>query len=404
MHLIGVAQDSNFSRMYRIKKVSVKWLSLCKRGANQMPVLYKSEDGTASVQTIVKEMDSFDEQGELLAIGYIPEYVDSHGHGADASVCKEMAHTFMRNGAKLDIRHNNKLIARDRAYVAESFIIQPDDPRFRDIKDYSGNPVDPTGGWATLIKIEDPELRKLYREEGWDGVSFEGPAQLEKDESPDFEKISKALKSFTDRLNQESEDMKPEELEAILKKQGDSTVAALKEAISPLVTELKKTTDALAKDADEADTEPDEKGAKDKSKKTDLAKSDKSKAPVFEGDPDNPEEVEAHLKKMRRFELRKSVKWDDAESVREYHVKLRKLEDEDEGPGDDADDDDYDGSDEDLRKEERRSSVPAVDTKRGSGKRGGYQGVRLTKEEDEGRAAGQRMAAAMNARYTTSAK
>jgi len=336
--------------MRRIKKVTVKCLSLCKRGANQLPVLYKAEDGTVEIQTLTKALPDFEERGELLVVGYAPEHRDSQGDIADAAVCKEMAHTFMHEGANLDIRHDGNLISRERAFVAESFIIQKDDPRFVDFKDYSGKPVDVTNGWGALIKIEDKELRKLFKSEGWNGVSLSGPAELEPDDS-----VRKALDHF--RQSQEYE-MKPEELAEVLRKNNEALVAALRPApVAPAAPTI----------ADPS-------------------------APSFTGDPLKKEDVEKYARELKSYQLRKSVDWKDTNAVDAYLATLTK------GPGDDDDDDVADDADDDapapkVKKEQRRSDQPTTDGARRKSKvPEEMQGMNLSKEELEGFEIGKRMA------------
>ena len=89
-----------------------------------------------------------------------PEKPDTDGDVADATVIREAAHYWMRSGAQLDIEHDGKVLSKSQAYVAESFIVQPGDPRFVDARDRSGNKIDSVGSWATITRIEDPAIRK----------------------------------------------------------------------------------------------------------------------------------------------------------------------------------------------------------------------------------------------------
>lgn len=356
--------------MRRIKKATVKFLSLVKRGANQLPVLYKADDGTpgtgtVEVQMLVKALPEWEEKGELLAIGYVPEHRDSQGDIADAEVCKEMGHSFMREGANLDIKHDGKVISRDRAYVAESFTIQKGDERFANTKDYSGKTVDATGGWATLIKIEDKELRRLFKEEGWNGVSLAGPAEMEPDDS-----VRKALENF--RQNQGDYEMKPEELEAVLTKSNTAMLAAVKEALTPKAPE-QKPADAPAIDP---------------------------AAPKFTGNPLVKAEVEAHATKLKAYKLQKSVDWNDPAAVDAYLATLEK-----DGPGDDdddtADDDaDADGDEEvvvqKVEKSKRRTSQPPEVLRKQSKLPTGLRSLNLSKQEIEGYDIGAQMAEFVN--------
>lgn len=176
--------------MRRFKKGKIEFLTLCRRGANKQPVVYKA-DADITLETILKASDDL---GEITALVYVPEMVDAQGDVASAEVIKDLAYGFLQSGGKIDILHNEKPVSRDRAYVAESFIVQKGDPRFEGWKDYDGNPIDPTGAWGTVIKVNDPTLRALYRDGRWNGVSMGGTAE--------FEQITKAHEEGT-KMNEE---------------------------------------------------------------------------------------------------------------------------------------------------------------------------------------------------------
>lgn len=276
--------------MRRIKSAKITFISLVPRGANQLPVLYKSEDQTAKFDCLVKD-DRFAEHGELTAVVYAPETVDSQGDIASAEVIKQMAHEYVRGMGAVDVRHNTQALPREKVTVVESFIIQKGDERFAAMKDYSGRPVDATGGWGVVIKVDDPELRRLYREGHWNGVSMFGPAIVEP--------ISKSAESIADALakrlaagttNTKEADMDIKELEAALAKANGSLaetiVAGLVKALTP--------------------AKPDEKAT--------VAKIE------FEGDPSNVEDIAKHEAKLEAA----LVKWDDPRSVAAYREKLAK--------------------------------------------------------------------------------
>lgn len=267
----------------RIKWAKVEFLSLCPRGANRMAVVYKSDDpneAKVSLETLTKASTDFDEKGELLAVGYPAEIRDAQGDIAGAEVVKEMAYSFMSSGGKLDLRHNNNLIAKERAFVAENFLVQKSDGRFHDWKDAQGGGVgDLTGSWAVVLKVEDPELRKLYRNGGWNGVSFEGRVGLvvEKEgDTMDFEKF----------------------------------LLALKESLATQTATLSKSiTDALTpKPAPTPTPEP--------AKKEDAA-------PVFKG-PLTVENLKKHREAVIRHNLLKTVNLDDPEALAAAIEQLEK--------------------------------------------------------------------------------
>lgn len=358
--------------MRRIKKAKVTHLALVKRGANHLPVLYKSADGSDEfkVETLMKAAPNFDELGELLVVAYAPEYRDTQGDIADHEMCKEMGHSFMREGARLNIRHGSEEVPKEKAYVAESFTIQPSDERFHDFKDYSGNEVNVSGGWGALIKIEDKELRRLFREDGWNGVSIQGPYKyVEESESSD--NVQRAL----DLLHKQEQEMKPEELQAILKENRDALAVMVKEALQP--------------------AKPAEQSAEEKAAQ--AAKEAKPKPPEFKGDRLKKEDVLAHVNALKAFRLQETVDWSDPKSVENYYASLAKQAGDDDGSDDGDDTDDQD--DEGMRKEapaRRRSEQPAVDQRTRSKVPEALRDARLSKEEIEGLACGQRMADFIN--------
>lgn len=283
--------------MRRIKSARISFISLVPRGANRIPVLYKSEDQTAQFDCLVKD-DRFAEHGELTAVVYAPETTDSQGDIASATVIKQMAHDYVRNIGSVDVQHDTRALPREKVTVVESFIIQKNDSRFTDLKDYSGRPVDATGGWGVVIKVDDPELRRLYREGHWNGVSMFGPAIVEP--------IAKSAGSIADALAQrlgggtnndtKENDMDIKELEAALAKSNDALATKLADTIVAGLAKALK---------------PEPAGDK-QTPTTTLVK--------FEGDPTNLDEIRAHKAKLRAS----LVKWDDPKSVEAYEASLLK--------------------------------------------------------------------------------
>jgi hypothetical protein len=195
--------------MRRIKKADIKRLSLVKRGANFQPVLYKS-DGQVELAALVKWDE---EKGELLTLNYLPEYEDRQGHGAEAEVVRDFCWSFAKHGFALDLDHAKDPLPREKAWVAENFIVQKNDPRFQDWKDLAGKPVDATGGWATITKIEDPELRREYREGIRNGASLYGENAEFESETTDMTKTEELLGKILAKL-----DPKPDATEDALAK------------------------------------------------------------------------------------------------------------------------------------------------------------------------------------------
>lgn len=278
--------------MRRIKKASIKFISLVPAGANKIEPVYKA-DGSVSFGTLIKA-DSFEEKGELTAVVYAPNLRDSQGDVADAEVVKQMAYDFIANGASIDINHDNKPVPHDRARVAETFIVQKTDERFHGWTDRDGNPIDLTGAWATVIKIDDPDLRKKYKNGDWAGVSMGGTAIVEQ-EKADVEKLVELLTKAINPPNPNQQpSMTPQDLE-VLK-------TALKEGFDSLAKAIVPTVETKKADAKPADD-----------------------TPVFKGDASNDRHLELHARAVQLHHLKKAVKWDDAESIRTYREAVSVL-------------------------------------------------------------------------------
>jgi hypothetical protein len=247
-----------------MKKARAQFISLVPRGANTLPTFYKSEDGF-EIRTLLKASD---DAGEITAVVYAPEVTDSQGDVASADVIKDMAYAFQKEGGQLDMRHDGKIIDKTRAYVAETFIVQKGDERFSSMKDYAGKPVDVTGAWAVVVKVEDPELRALYREGGWQGVSIGGFGEFEAPEGTSMTK---------------------EELAGAFEALGKQLLEGLKQAAPAPVT-----------------------------------KEAPAVVPVFKGDPSDLKAVRAHRQALQKQALLAQVDWSNAESVAAYEAELEK--------------------------------------------------------------------------------
>ena len=272
----------------RIKKARITHISLVDRGANRMPVLYKSDDDTVELQTLVKEGD----EGELLAVVYAPENEDSQGDIASHEVIKEMAYDAMKRGIEIDIQHDLQSLSRDQAWVAESFLVQKDDGRFAGFTDYNGEPAgDLTGAWATVVRIDDPDLRKAYREGQFNGVSMYGSAEVEaeKADTTPEQFLADVGEEATENPPAEEIEMNQEELERLLAKQEERLIAKFEEQ--------------LAK-SEEAPEAPEVEEL------------------IFKGDPTNPADVAAHADKLRAEIVAKSVDFSDLEQVTALQAAL----------------------------------------------------------------------------------
>lgn len=297
----------------RLKKGHVNFISLVPRGANQLPVMYKSEGDNFTFQNLVKTMT---EEGELLSIVYTPEHRDSDGDIADAEVIKQMAYDAQKaGGVDIDIRHDGKALPREDAYVAETFIVQKGDKRFEGLKDYSGNEVDPEGAWAVIIKIENEDLRKQYRDGLWNGVSMGGTGafSIEKGEDSDDPELEGRLLSMfpglekmkapkTQNPNKENT-MTKEEVEKIVKE----AIVASKESDNQTPEQIAKQ-EALEKEA--------------------CLKKQGIKKPVFRGKLTDETALRKHQRDVELYQAASECDFEKAESIAEYRETVTEIKKE----------------------------------------------------------------------------
>lgn len=247
----------------RIKKGKITHISLVSRGANQAQVLYKSDADRIEIDTLMKYDD---ERGELLALVYPVERFDSDNDIASGEVVKQMCHDFIPNGAMLDLDHDLKALTPDQAQVAENFLVQKGDPRFEGWKDYDGNDLDATGGWATVIKLNSDELRAKARAGEIGGVSMYGTAVMETIKS---DSIPNALAHRLSGNHDGDTDMKIEELNEALTKSNDSLVTKIVDGLVKVLKPEPKSTDKIEKTDDKIEFEGDPTNADDLAKHAD---------------------------------------------------------------------------------------------------------------------------------------
>lgn len=292
----------------RIIKAMPKFISLCERGANNLTTMFKSDGDSFELQTLVKaDMD----KGELLAVVYAPEVRDLQGDVASADVIKKAMEHAAKHGTQIDIRHNEKPVPTDSAYIAESFIVQKSDERFHDWKDYEGNPVDVTDAWAVRMQIDDPDLRKAYREGDWNGVSMGGSMLVEQEKSSEDE--SGGLVSLLNRVIAKlvpngDDDMSNVKIDDIKKAITDSNETLAEKIVSGVVGGIAK---IMGKEA------PDDN-------KTDPEKGETPDAgpPEFKGDPNKLADVKAHKAALDAYNARTSIDWNDPEAVNAHLAKI----------------------------------------------------------------------------------
>ncbi len=297
------------NRKRQILKAKIGFISLCPAGANTIRTMYKSDDGDKNIdlQVLSKDMS---EQGELICCVYAPDMEDSQGDQASAEVIKDFAYDFAKNGGNIDIRHNEKALSSEDIFIAETLIIQKGDERFEGMEDYEGNPVDVTDGWGVILKVEDEDLRRLYRSGDWGGVSMGGMMQVR--DTSDETNIEKILKTIFAPLmknrKQEKSDMSLNDKD-------------LKQVAEVVTKTLDARDEVTKKKADEV------KVAKEKA---DKENADKTKLgigmvePVLKADP-SEDDVAKHRKNLAIFELSKKVDPKDSSALFEFETKAKEI-------------------------------------------------------------------------------
>lgn len=305
-------------RKRKIKKALVDYISLCPRGANKLPVMYKSEEGDDRMKftCLTRAEKDFEERGLLTAVVYAKGIRDSQGDIVyDDDVIYDMMTSFAKNGRGIDIRHDEKALSKDDIFPVESFQIQENDPRFADYKDYDGNPVDVTGGWGVVFKVENEGLREAYREGKWNGVSMGGSMLVESEKhDSDVNDVVAAFQAFLKQHTSPigSDDMTNEEM---LKAVQDSNTALLAGVGKELDSKIEAALDARGIKAKKADdTEPQPEPAK-------------KEAPKFTGEP-TAENIKAFRLKTQKQAILDSTDWTDAEAAKKAEDSIRALDEE----------------------------------------------------------------------------
>lgn len=335
--------------MRRIIDADIQFLSLCPLGKNGLRTLYKSDDQQVEFQSVTKELPDFDERGELVACVWAPNRLDADKDFCDEETVVKLAHSFMRNSAPLDIVHNCETLPKEAAYVAESFIIQKDDPRFSGMTDYEGEPVDVTGGWGVVVKVEDPDLRKAYREGEWQGVSMYGPAKL-KDEplqKADMQEVVASLK----RLFEQAEQPGELSISAHTNFEGDRLHVSVSEFLTTELSIEKAKADELARrfvanlnKENEMKLTDEQKAEIGEMVKASVAEALATAAPAAPPAPEpkpepakksnipegvdfkDPAAVQAHARDTEIANLAEATDWADPESIKQYNEKLADIQ------------------------------------------------------------------------------
>lgn len=149
-----------------LKQVTVNFISLVAKGANNKVILWKSanDDRSWNRDILIKKVD--EEKRLVYGIVYSPDQVDSQGDVADAAVIEKMAYDFMqaRKTNRVDTGHD---FDPDEGFVAESWIVKSGDPLF---------PIEPVGSWAVGIKVLKEETWTKVKAGEITGLSMAGSA------------------------------------------------------------------------------------------------------------------------------------------------------------------------------------------------------------------------------------
>lgn len=297
----------------RIARAKISFVSLCRRGANRVPGLYKSEDNGLVFEALSK----MDEKGQLLSIVYAPDVVDAQGHFATREGIIDMAHSHAREGSRLDLNHNGRALSKEDAYVAETFIVQANDRRFDGLKDTQGRTVPTEGAWATITQINNPDLRKLYREQDWQGVSLyaaPGDYELVDEHTPLAASAAMELHSRKNGTQDMDETKLAEALAKALATNNTIMVDALSKAINPPkdpkdeeIASLKKQLEGLTKSDDTKDTD--------------------DEAPTLPSDVTDQEAMAKYQRELGVFELKKKHDLKTVAGLAKFNEALAKMDD-----------------------------------------------------------------------------
>ncbi len=290
-------------QLRQILDADITLISLCQRGKNGFKTLFKSADSTVEMQGLTKAVGDVMEKGQVAAVVWAPGFEGVEGDFADSAAVEKMAHKYMRNQGGVDVNHDQKKLAAEDAYVAESFIIQKGDPRFSEME-YNGKVVDVTDGWGIILQIDNEDLRKGYRDGDWEGVSMFGDATVRgaDQKTLDATKLAAVESLFTEDNEMTTEEMKVAMGEVLKSDDFKGVVLDIVETDTAAKAELQKAAD--------------EKAA--------LAKSNENTAP--EGvDLSDEKAVEAYALSQEIETLKADVDWKNAESVRKFGKAVAEL-------------------------------------------------------------------------------
>lgn len=176
--------------MAKLKALRVAFISLVKKPANKLDIVYKSADGKFTDDKEIKIRKSTAE-GLVYGTVYEPNVKDTDGDWADAETIRKAAHDFMERSRidKIDENHNEK---PSGARVVESS-------------------VNEKGAWDVVIKM-DPSSDTFKKVQKGELKGLSMGAYCEKsNEEPEADKtdggteIVKTLKGIQDGIDKLSE-------------------------------------------------------------------------------------------------------------------------------------------------------------------------------------------------------
>ena len=148
----------------QLKNMAITFLSLVKKGANDRKIIIKSGDDKPTIEFKAPIMKIDPDKRRFFSIVYPANEVDKQGEFATPEEIQKAAYGFMRNLRLLNIDKNHSYVAED-AYVAESWIVQKNDPTF---------PDEPEGSWAVGIIVEDDETWNQVEKGEIEAISMGG--------------------------------------------------------------------------------------------------------------------------------------------------------------------------------------------------------------------------------------
>ena len=182
-----------------LRDLDISFISLVDKAANLKTVVFKSADPhNNSYSKLVNIAKVNEDLREVTGVVYEPDSPDSDGDYTTAEEIKKAEYRFMRNRNTNNVDRQHDLVA-DEGFVAESWIVQENDPRLPDAK---------AGSWAVVIKVENDETWEKIKSGEITGLSMGGAAiaQTMVDDSGDksfFEKVAKVVKDGVANLRKD---------------------------------------------------------------------------------------------------------------------------------------------------------------------------------------------------------